>query len=123
MLIDFPRSAFLLDRTASTWRKEAYSCCCLFRFSCSPRPKREPLQTKKPLQQLRKPSKPLAIIANEAKTGREKVTDSVKLGRHCTIDCFADISSEECERRMTRYSETRSRSNVSGGRGWGGVGG
>ena len=30
MLSDFPRPAFILDRTASVWRNEAYSC--LFRF-------------------------------------------------------------------------------------------
>ena len=37
----FPRSAFVLDRTASTWRKEAYSCClfCIC-FSRPPQPNR-----------------------------------------------------------------------------------
>ena len=25
---DFPRSAFILDRTVSIWHNEAYSCCC-----------------------------------------------------------------------------------------------
>ena len=36
VLNDFFRSASILDRTASVWRNEAYSCCCfLLLFFCS----------------------------------------------------------------------------------------
>ena len=75
VLDDFSHSAFILDRTASVWRNEAYRCCCfvfsscflfLFCFSRPPGPNR-PLQTKNLLKQLRKPSKPPANIVNEAK--------------------------------------------------------
>ena len=79
VLNDFTRSAFVLDRTASIWRKEAYSCCLFcFCFSRPPRPNRvyhRPLQTKKPLKQLRKPSKTTSYIANEAKIGNKSEFD------------------------------------------------
>ena len=53
------------------------------------------------------------FIANEAKIGNENEfwLQSVKVIRQYTIDCFANISSEE---RAHRYSEIRCRSNVSG---------
>ena len=56
--------------------------------------------------------KTTSFIANEAKIGNENEfwLQSVKVIRQYTIDCFANISSEE---RAHCYSETRYRSNVS----------
>ena len=34
VLNDFSHSAFILDRTASVWRNEAYRCCCFVFSSC-----------------------------------------------------------------------------------------
>ena len=58
-------------------------------------------------------NKTTSYIANEAKIGNESEfwLQSVKVIRQYTIDCFANISSEE---RADRYSESRYRSNVSG---------
>ena len=81
VLNDFPRSAFFfLNRTASVWLKEAYS---VFVFVLLAHPDHivcigpnRPLQTKKPLKQLRKPPQPPAIfIANEAKIGNKSEFD------------------------------------------------
>ena len=101
----FPRSAFILDRTASVWRNEDYNCffvLFLFCFSRTPRLYHRSLQTKKPLKQLRKPSKPPATYRTRPKLATKVGLITVCKGESSVgykIDCFANNSTEERERR------------------------
>ena len=113
VLNDFPRPAFVLDRTVSIWRKEASSfCVCVFR---PPRPNRvyrtkSSASDEEIIDTAEKTITTTRYIANEDKIGNKRSLQWWVFGR-LQIDCFADISSEEGDRRC---SETRSRSNVSG---------
>ena len=117
---DFPHSAFILDRTASIWRNEAYSCFFVVVFFWSFLPiltkscvSSSSTSSKETTGTAEKTITTASYLANEAKISSKKCVwlQSVKLSHQYMNNCFANICTEECE---GCYSETRSRSNVSG---------
>ena len=109
VLNDFPRSAFILDRTASVWRNEAFSFlfCSVFILLFST------TQTKSCVSaSAQKKLKKVIVTAEKTiKTTKVSLITVCKGESGYKIDCFANISTEE---RKRHYLETRSRSNVSG---------
>ena len=106
VLNDFSHSAFILDRTASVWRNEAYRCCCFVFSSCffvlvlflSSTRTKSTTSNEESIETAEKTIKTTSYIANEAKLATEVSWITVCKGESSVgykIDCFADISTEE----------------------------